>query len=107
LSTSVAIPGSAANATTLPVSSTLDFASGDTVLIGGTGNQEAGTIVSLTSTTITVAAPLKFAHGIGEAVVRTGGNLQYRDMELPQDACSLGRVMRFGKESEPSLTASG
>ena len=43
----------------------------------------------------------------GEPVVRTGGNFHYQDVELPQDVCAAGRVMRFGKESEPSLVASG
>lgn len=107
VNTSVSLPGSAVNATSVPVASGLDFATGDTVLVGTTGNQEAATITGVTATTITFAASLKFAHGPGEPVVRTGGNLQYRDLELPQDVCAAGRVMRFGKESEPSLTAAG
>ena len=57
--------------------------------------------------TIDVAANLKFAHGAGEPVVRTTGNIQYRDLELAQDSCAAGRVLRFGKESEPTLTAGG
>jgi hypothetical protein len=28
-------------------------------------------------------------------------------MELPQDVCASGRIARFGKESEPTLTAAG
>ena len=107
LSTSVALPGSAANTTTIPVTSAFEFATGDTVLIGTTGNQEAATVTSVKAPNLTLAAPLKFAHGVGEPVVRTGGNLQYRDLELPQDVCAAGRVMRFGKDSEPSLTAAG
>jgi hypothetical protein len=107
LSTSVATPGSAVNATTLNVTSAAGLSAGDTLLIGTTGNQESGTIVSTTSTSVTLASALKFAHGPGEPVVRTGGNLQYRDLELPQDVCAAGRVMRFGKDSEPSLTAAG
>ncbi len=107
LSTSVASPGSAANSTTMNVSSAAGLSPGDTVLIGTTGNQESGTIVATTPSTITLASVLKFAHGPGEPVVRTGGNLQYRDLELPQDVCAAGRVMRFGKDSEPSLTAAG
>jgi len=52
---------------------------------------------------------LKFAHGAGEPIMRTGGNLQYVDIELPQDVCAapFNRVARFGKNSEPSLTAAG
>jgi len=83
------------------------FSTGDTVLIGNTGNQESATIVTVNGSNIGFAAPLKFAHGPGEPIVRTGGNLQYDDLELPQDVCASGRVARFGKNSEPSLTAAG
>ena len=30
----------------------------------------------------------------------TSGGFRYRDLELPQDACRSGRVMRFGKSSD-------
>jgi hypothetical protein len=83
------------------------FSTGDTVLIGNTGNQESATIVTASGSNLGFAAPLKFAHGSGEPIVRTGGNLQYDDLELPQDVCAAGRVARFGKNSEPSLTAAG
>src|SRR5438477_5473232 len=75
------------------------FSTGDTVLIGNTSNQETATIVSVSGSTISFASPLKFAHGAGEPIVRTGGNLQYEDLELPQDICSapFNRVARFGK----------
>jgi hypothetical protein len=94
-------------ATTLPVPVASQFAAGDTITIGTTGNQEPATVTGTTAATLTLAAPLQFAHGPGEPVVRTGGSLQYRDLELPQDVCAAGRVMRFGKDSEPSLTSSG
>jgi hypothetical protein len=83
------------------------FSTGDTVLIGNAGNQESATIVTVSGSNIGFASPLKFAHGPGEPIVRTGGNLQYDDLELPQDVCAAGRVKRFGKDSEPSLTAAG
>jgi hypothetical protein len=83
------------------------FSTGDSVLIGNAGNQESATIVTVSGATLGFAAPLKFAHGPGEPIVRTGGNLQYEDLELPQDVCAAGRVARFGKDSEPSLTAAG
>ena len=83
------------------------FSIGDTLLIGNGGNQESATIVGVSGGTLTFASPLKFGHGVGEPIVRTGGNLQYVDLELPQDVCALGRVARFGKNSEPSLTAAG
>ncbi|MFL5951262.1 MAG: hypothetical protein ACJ74M_06605 [Gaiellaceae bacterium] len=83
------------------------FSTGDTVLIGNAGNQESATIITASGSNIGFASPLKFAHGPGEPIVRTGGNLQYDDLELPQDVCAAGRVKRFGKDSEPSLTAAG
>jgi len=83
------------------------FSTGDTVLIGNAGNQESATIITVSGSNLGFASPLKFAHGPGEPIVRTGGNLQYEDLELPQDVCAAGRVARFGKDSEPSLTAAG
>ncbi|MEX2211094.1 MAG: hypothetical protein WD689_04955 [Gaiellaceae bacterium] len=35
------------------------------------------------------------------------GRVEYAELESPQDACAAGRVMRFGKTSEPVLTTSG
>jgi hypothetical protein len=106
-STSVAGAGSAIGATTLPVGNGGDFRVGDAIAIGSGGNLEAATVVSTTSSSITVGTALKNAHGAGEPVVRTTGITQYREAELAQDACAAGRVLRFGKESEPSLTAAG
>ena len=54
-----------------------------------------------------VATALKQAHGAGEPVARTTGNLVYRDLELPQEVCASGRVLRFGKSSEPTLVTGG
>ncbi len=56
---------------------------------------------------LTLAAPLKYGHGVGETISRSGSGLVYYDQELPQDACAAGRVARFGKDSEPSLTSGG
>ena len=36
-----------------------------------------------------------------------GGSFRYREIELPQDACQAGRVMRFGKSSSPVVTGGG
>ena len=85
------------------------YAAGDTVTIGNTSNQETATVISANGTTLTLASALKFAHGVGEPIVRTGGSLQYRDLELPQDVCAApyNRVARFGKNSEPTLTTAG
>jgi hypothetical protein len=94
-------------ATSVQVTSTAGFATGDSVSIGNAGNLDTATIVSAGGSTLTFAAALKFAHGAGEAVVRSGGNLQYQDMEMAQDACAAGRVARFAKNTEPTLAAAG
>jgi len=104
---SVGLAGSRGGDTSLALTNTTGFNSGDTVLIGAGTTQESGTITAVSGNVITLAAALKFGHGSAEPVVRTGGNLQYQDLELPQDVCASGRVMRFGKESEPSLVSSG
>ena len=108
LSTSTAA-SAALGGSSVTVASTLGFSTGDTVLLGNKTNQEPVTVIAVSGITLTLAAPLKFGHGVGEPLVRSGGNLQYRDLELPQDVCAppYNRVARFGKQSEPSLTAAG
>jgi hypothetical protein len=106
-STSVAGAGTAVGATTLPVSNSAGFAVGDAISVGSSGNTESAAVTSVSAGALGVAAPLKFAHGAGEPVDRTSGNIQYRDVDLAQDACAAGRVLRFGKESEPALTSGG
>ncbi|HEY3018470.1 MAG TPA: hypothetical protein VGJ23_06540 [Gaiellaceae bacterium] len=108
LSTSVA-GTSSVGAVSVPAVNANGFGTGDTVLVGNSSNQETATVVTASGAALTFASPLKFAHGSGEPIVRTGGNLQYRDLELPQDVCAApyNRVARFGKNSEPSLTAAG
>ncbi|MFL5917637.1 MAG: hypothetical protein ACJ74L_11440 [Gaiellaceae bacterium] len=100
---------SAVGATSTTAIDASGFSTGDTIVIGNAGNQESATIVTVGGSTVSFASPLKFAHGAGEPVTRTGGNLQYQDLELPQDICAapFNRVARFGKTSEPSLTAAG
>jgi hypothetical protein len=108
LSTSTA-GGAALGSSAVTVASSLGFSSGDVVLLGNKSNQESVAVVGVNGTTLSLAGTLKFAHGVGEPIVRTGGNLQYQDLELPQDVCGApyNRVARFGKQSEPSLTAAG
>jgi hypothetical protein len=106
-STSLVGAGAAIGGTSLPVANGSGFAVGDAISVGNPGNLEAATVTTVAAGTIGVAAALKMAHGAGEPVIRTSGNIQYRDLELAQDACAAGRVMRFGKESEPTLTAGG
>jgi hypothetical protein len=107
LTTSVAAAGAKAGDTVLPVTNPTGFSPGDTIAIGAGTTGESATITSVGDTQLTLAAKLAFGHGSGEAVVRGGGSLVYQDLELPQDVCAAGRVARFGKESEPSLTSSG
>ena len=107
LTTSVAAPGNIIGATSLTVTSATGLAVGDTLSIGGTGNNETRTIVSVSGATIVLSTALSLGHGAGEPVTRTSGNIQYLDGELAQDACASGRIQRFGKESEPALTAGG
>jgi hypothetical protein len=110
LSTSIVAPGAPADATTLPVVDSSRFDVGDVVDVGfpGSANFEGGLTVTATAgNQITFATALKFSHGGGEPIARTGGNLVYHDLELAPDVCAAGRVARFGKDSEPSLTSSG
>jgi hypothetical protein len=107
LASNIVPPAPSATATTVTVANATGFAAGDLVLLGTGLTAESATISSISGNTLTLATPLKFAHGVGDPVQRTGGNLEYRDMELAQDVCAAGRVARFGKNSEPSLTSAG
>jgi hypothetical protein len=107
VSTSVGAAGAIAAATSLGLQDTTGLNPGDVILIGAGPTQESQTITAVNGDTVTLALGLKFGHGFGEPVVRSSGGFQYQDAELPQDVCAAGRVMRFGKESEPSLVASG
>jgi hypothetical protein len=107
LETSVAGAGAAVGDTDLPVASTNGFQIGDSIDIGEGPNQESGVVAGVGATSLTLGGKLTNNHGPGELVERVGGGLVYMDMELPQDACAAGRVARFGKTSEPALTAEG
>jgi hypothetical protein len=97
----------AVGGTSVIVSSAVGFSSGDTVLLGNVTNQETVTVVTVSGNSLSLAVALTKAHGAGEPITRTGGNLRYQDLELAQDVCAAGRVKRFGKNSEPALTAAG
>jgi hypothetical protein len=96
-------------ASAIAVSSSAGFGTGDVVQIGNASNQETATVIAAGGGSLAFSSPLKSAHGAGEPVTRTGGNLRYQDLELPQDVCAapFNRVARFGKNSEPALTAAG
>ena len=74
--------------TSVTVTSAVGFSSGDTVSLGNALNQETVTVVAVNGNTLTLAATLKSAHGAGEPITRTGGNLRYQDLELAQDVCA-------------------
>lgn len=105
--TSTLAVGTAIGAVSFSVANASGFANGDGISIGNSGNSEPAVITTVTGNTITVAAPLRLGHGPGEPLVRTSGNIRYLETELAQDACAAGRVLRFGKESEPTLTNGG
>ena len=106
-STSVAGAGAAIGAVTLPVANSAGFSVGDAISVGNSGNQEQAVVTAVAPGSLGLAGALKLAHGAGEPVTRTSGNIQYQETELPQDACAAGRVLRFGKESEPALASGG
>jgi hypothetical protein len=102
LSSFVRAPGAKLADTSIPVSTTIGFNVGDQVTIGA----EAATITGIGDGALGVTA-LKGPHLAGEVITRQGGSVQYIDLEMPQDVCASGRVARFGKNSEPSLTSAG
>jgi hypothetical protein len=103
----VAGAGAKSGDSTLPVSNSGGFNVGDLLVVGSGPTAENATITAISGNQLTLAAKLVNGHGAGEAVSRLSGSLVYHDLELAQDACASGRVARFGKESAPSLTASG
>jgi hypothetical protein len=93
----------AAASTTVTLASTSGLAPGDRLQIG----LETVAVTAIEGTTVTLAGPLTGGHPAGDAVERLPGRIRYRDVELPQEVCASGRVMRFGKSSEPTLTQAG
>ena len=93
-------------ATTIAVAATVGLSEGDTLLIGNVGAQESVTVSLISGSSLTVTPALARTHAAGEPVTRKSSALEYRDLELAQEACAAGRGYRFGKESEPALTSS-
>jgi hypothetical protein len=91
-------------ATTINVNGGDALTVGDILMIGTGPAAEPATVVAV-SGSVTISPALKNTHGAGDTVFRAGGSLTYRDLELPQDACASGRVLSFGKTSEPALAA--
>lgn len=93
--------------TAVVLKSAAGFRADDVISIGNTSNKETATIVSIEGTTVELSAPLRLGHASDEPVTRPEGDLEYHELELPQDVCATGRVMRFGKVSEPAVTVGG
>jgi hypothetical protein len=74
--------------------------------VGAGANAEQVTVASVNGRVLTLAAPLTKSHMIGSPVVGSG-TLKYYDVETPQDACAAGRVLAFGKTSEPATARQG
>jgi hypothetical protein len=91
--------------TTITIASTGALAVGDILTIGTGPAAESVSVVGASGSSVTVSPPLKNTHGPGDTVTRAGGSLTYRDLELPQDVCNAGRVLSFGKTSEPALAS--
>ncbi len=100
-STSVAGAGAAIGAVTLPVANSAGFSVGDAISVGNSGNQEPAVVTAVTPGTLGLAGALKLAHGAGEPVTRTSGNIQYQETELPQDTCAAGRVCASARRASP------
>ncbi len=96
--------GANAGASTLTVDSN-GFQPGLAV-VGSGGSLENVNVLTVSGTTLTLAGPLTRSHASGSPVVGTG-SLRYYDVETPQDACAAGRVLAFGKTSEPAVSRSG
>jgi hypothetical protein len=75
-----------------------------TAVIGSGSNAESVTVTQVVGTTATLSLPLTKSHAAGETFTPTSGNFSYYDVETPQDLCASGRVLQFGKESEPAVS---
>jgi hypothetical protein len=97
----------AKGATTIELAATAGLSESNSLSIGSGSTKETVKVLSISDSTVTLAGPLVNAHAAGETVERVSGQLEYRDVELAQEACADGRVMRFGKQSEPVLMGNG
>lgn len=98
--------GAAIGATTLVLANAAGLAAGNTLEVGS-APPEIVKIKELSGNTVTLEKPLIRAHSAGEDVRLPAESIYYQDVELPQDACAAGRVLRFGKMSEPAVSIAG
>jgi hypothetical protein len=102
LTTVLAAPASV-GATTITVVDASGIVAGDALQIGSP-NHENAVVQTVNGTVITLVSGLTAFHAAGEDVVRPSGGVKYYDAELTQDACSHGRMLTFGKSSQPAVT---
>jgi predicted lipoprotein with Yx(FWY)xxD motif len=89
----------------LLVGNAAGFAAGDVLDVGTGAAQEAVTVASIAGNTITLAGSTSRFHAAGEVVSKPAGTIEYHDTELAQETCASGRVLTFGKTSEPAMTS--
>ena len=100
--TTVLAVSAPAGSTTITVIDSTGIVAGDTVQIGP--GPERAVVQSVSGNVITLVSGLTGFHAAGENVVRPSGGVKYYDAELTQDACAHGRMLTFGKTSEPAVT---
>ena len=82
------------------------FPTGSAV-IGAGASSETVVVGAVNGSVLTLASPLTKSHASGTVVTPITGTLNYYDVETPQDACAAGRVLAFGKTSEPAISRAG
>ena len=75
-----------------------------TAVLGAGATSENVVVTSVVGVTATLSGPLLGTHAAGVAVTSTAGSLNYHDVETAQDVCAGGRMLEFGKSSEPALS---
>ena len=88
---------------TITVADATGIVAGDAIQIGSPTPENA-VVQSVSGNDITLVSGLTSVHAAGDPVIRPSGGVKYRDAELTQDACGSGRVLTFGKSSEPAVT---
>jgi hypothetical protein len=102
LTTVLAAPANT-GATTITVVDASGLVAGDALQVGSPSHENA-IVQTVAGNSITLKAGLTSFHAAGEDVVRPSGGVKYVDAELTQDACAAGRMLTFGKSSEPAVT---
>jgi hypothetical protein len=92
-----------AGSSTITVADATGVAAGDALQVGTV--PENAVVKSVAGNVITLVAGVAGFHAAGEPVVRPGGRVTYQEAELTQDACASGRMLAFGKSSEPVVTS--